>query len=111
MQHWLTAPNLSGINIDNLTYSYSSSTGNQLINVSDASLNTAGFNPNISGNPYVYDNNGNLINDPKRGTAGVTISYNVLNKTDKISFTGTSKYIRYTYDASGIVIRREACPR
>jgi RHS repeat-associated protein len=100
--------NLSGVTIDDLTYNYVPATGNWLINVTDATSNSAGFNPNISGSPYVYDNNGNLITDPKRGTGGTTISYNSLNRTDKINFTGTSSYIRYTYDGSGTMIRKEA---
>jgi RHS repeat-associated protein len=92
--------------IDNLTYSYLPNSGNQLINVSDAGT-SSGFNGSNS-NPYVYDMNGNLVTDPKKGSAGTTIAYNSLNKTDKISFSSTTSYIRYTYDALGAILRKEA---
>ncbi len=95
----------SNTTIDSLTYTYS---GDQLANVTDASGNTSGFNGTISSSPYVYDVNGNLITDPKKATAGTAIAYNLLNRTDKINFTGTSSYIRYTYDASGMLLRKEA---
>jgi len=85
--------------IDLLTYTYN---GNQLTNVTDLGT-TAGFNGTNTGS-YSYDNSGNLTADPKKG---ITISYNVLNKTDKITFTTTGNYIRYTYDAAGNVIRKD----
>jgi RHS repeat-associated protein len=89
--------------IDNLTYSYN---GNQLTNVTDATGNSSGFN-GANSSPYVYDNtvagNGNLTGDPKKG---ITISYNVLNRTDKILFSN-GNYIRYTYDAGGAMLRKE----
>ena len=87
-----------GTKIDDLTYTY---TGNQLTNVADAGT-TAGFN-GTNTSAYSFDNTGNLSADPKKG---VTISYNVLNKTDKITFT-SGNYIRYSYDADGILIRKE----
>jgi RHS repeat-associated protein len=90
----------SGTLIDNLSYSYS---GNQLSNVSDASNVTAGFNGTTT-TAYSFDNSGNLSIDPKKG---VTITYNVFNKTDKITFTATGNYIRYTYDADAILVRKE----
>jgi RHS repeat-associated protein len=88
-----------GTEIDNLSYSY---TGNQLTNVADAGT-TAGFN-GANTSAYTFATNGNLTADPKKG---VTISYNVLNKTDKIIFTATGNYIRYSYDADGIMVRKE----
>lgn len=48
--------------------------------------------------------NGNLSSNPKKG---VTLNYNILNRTDKIVFTGNSNYIRYTYDAGGGLLREE----
>jgi len=91
---------LLGTKIDDLTYTLS---GNQLTNVSDLGT-TAGFN-GTNATAYSFDNTGNLITDPKKG---VTITYNVLNKTDKIYFTATGNYIRYTYDGGGQMIRKES---
>ncbi len=93
--------------IDGLTYAYTALSGNQLTNVSDGGT-TAGFNSAASSSPYVYDLNGNLATDTKRGPGGTTIGYNILNRTDKINFTGTTSYIRYTYDATGDILRKEA---
>jgi RHS repeat-associated protein len=90
--------------IDNLTYSYSTSNPNQLQSVADASGSTMGF---VGGTgSYTYDTNGNLTADPYKK---LTLAYDVLNKTDKITVTtGTGQYINYTYDANGTLIRKQA---
>src|SRR5665213_230590 len=64
--------------IDNLTYTYSTTSPNQLNTVTDATGNPAGFN-NITGSSgsYTYDPNGNLTADPYKGIT--TIGYNYLN--------------------------------
>lgn len=85
--------------IDNLTYTYN---GDQLSNVADAGT-TAGFN-GTNTTAYSFDANGNQTADPKKG---LNTAFNVLNRTDKITFTGNSNYIRYTYDVTGNVIRKE----
>lgn len=96
--------------IDNLTYNYNSNNPNQLLNVSDgtdANHTAAGFR-NYTGSAanYVYDNNsGNLTTDPYKG---LNISYNQLNRTDKITVTTSpNRYIYYTYDATGVLIRKQ----
>lgn len=93
--------------IDNLNYSY---TDNQLTNVTDGtSANYTGYgfrNLASSDAAYGYNNVGSLINDPKKGLG---IAYNVLNRTDKITMTGyPGRYINYTYDAGGILLRKQA---
>ena len=50
---------------------------------------------------YVYDANGNLIQDKNKG---VTITYNYLNLPQTLTFDGTngkSGNITFTYDATG----------
>jgi len=89
--------------IDNLTYTYDTANPNQLKSVADATGNAGGFRSG-TGN-YTYDGNGNLASDPYKGIGSLT--YNVLNRTDKISFSSSAnKYIDYTYDADGSLIRK-----
>ncbi len=102
----------SNVQIDNLSYTYNAANPNQLYQVTDgtgSNYTGAGFR-NITGagssSYYQYDNNGNLTNDPYKG---LSIGYDVLNRTDKITVTaGTNQYITYTYDASGTLIRKQA---
>ena len=55
---------------------------------------------------YTCDANGNLTNEPYKGLS--QISYNVLNKTDKISFiSSANRYIRYIYDANGTILEKQ----
>ncbi|MDB5025956.1 MAG: hypothetical protein JWP78_3711 [Mucilaginibacter sp.] len=89
--------------IDNLTYTYDTNNPNQLKSVADASGSSQGFTGGTG--TYNYDGNGNLTNEPYKGIS--TIAYNVLNRTDKISFTSSAnKYLDYTYDAGGTLIRK-----
>jgi RHS repeat-associated protein len=89
--------------IDNLTYTYDTANPNQLKSVADATGSTTGFRSG-TGN-YSYDGNGNLASDPYKGIGSLT--YNVLNRTDKISFSSSAnRYIDYTYDADGSLIRK-----
>ena len=94
--------------IDNLTYTYSSTNANQLYTVTDATGNIAGFGVQTGGSAgghYAYDTNGNITNDPYKALG---ITYNVLNKTDKISFTAVSgRYISYIYDSGGNVMEKQ----
>jgi len=95
--------------IDNLTYSYkSTTTPNEIATVTDGTTsNYTGYGfRNLTGSTtgYVYDGNGNLTNDYYKG---LTIGYNVANRTDKITVTtGSGQYINYVYDASGQLIRK-----
>lgn len=91
----------SAINeVDNLQYTYD---GNQLTNVTDgagSNYTAVGFK-NLTGSaaPYIYDSNGNLIQDYKKGVA---FAYNYINRTDKVTITtSTGRYISYTYEADG----------
>ncbi len=93
--------------VDNLTYTYKNATkDNQLDNVTDAvATNTTGYGwRNYTGSTgvYTYDDNGNLLTDPKKGT---TLTYNELDKTTLIQKTATKK-IEYKYDAAGVRITK-----
>jgi RHS repeat-associated protein len=86
--------------IDNLTYIYS---GNQLKTVTDAADKTTGFiDNNITGDDYVYDENGNMTQDKNKN---LNIKYNLLNLPVKIS--NGSDSIVYTYDAGGAKLRKK----
>jgi RHS repeat-associated protein len=95
--------------VDNLAYTYDSSNPNRLQKVTDgigANYTSYGFR-NLTGSTgnYVYDTNGNQTADPFKG---LTTQYNVLNKTQKVTITtGTGKYINYTYDATGTLLRKQ----
>jgi RHS repeat-associated protein len=95
--------------IDNLAYTYDPNNPNQLKTVTDGTTTAyknSGFrNYTGSTGSYVYDSNGNLKTDPYKG---LNISYNVLNRTDTVHLTwnATNRYITYTYDAGGNLIRK-----
>ena len=101
----------SNIQVDNLTYTYNTTNPNQLQSVTDgAGSNYTGFGfRNLTGSTgnytYTTDGNGNLSTDPYKGLG---ITYNYLNRTDQITVTtATSRYIQYTYDGTGQVIRKQ----
>ena len=100
----------SNVQIDNLAYTYSTTNPNQLLNVTDgtdANHTGAGFrNSTSSTASYTYDVNGNLTADPYKG---LSIAYNFLKRTDKITITtAINRYITYTYDAGGTLLRKQA---
>jgi len=100
----------SHIQIDTLTYSYDSSTYwlYKVTDGTDANHTGAGFrNLANSGNySYSHDLNGNQTIDPNKG---LILAYNDLNKTDKITITtATNRYITYTYDGTGTLIRKQS---
>ena len=85
--------------IDNLTYTYNSTIGDQLQKVEDATTITAGFKNGASAaTEYTYDVNGNLLSDQNKGISGTT--YNVLGKPSQITFSDGRK-VQYVYDAAG----------
>jgi len=85
------------VTIDNLSYTYAS--GNKLSKVTDTSGKTAGFKDGTNQTTeYFYDDNGNMKEDRNKGITSIT--YNHLNLPKKVIFSA-SKYIEYTYDASG----------
>ncbi len=87
--------------IDDLTYSYANNNrSNRLVQIEDNG-NEAGFNNNsvtIPNGEYVYDENGNVIEDLNRKI--VSIKYNHLNLPQEIELENNSK-ITYLYDSDG----------
>ena len=99
----------SHIQIDTLAYTYDSSSPYWLSKVTDgtdANHTGAGFR-NLTANTtftYSHDMNGNMTVDPNKG---LNLTYNVLNKTDKIVFTlGANRWIDYTYSTDGTLLRK-----
>ncbi|HKO80482.1 MAG TPA: hypothetical protein VJU78_08810, partial [Chitinophagaceae bacterium] len=96
--------------IDNLTYTYSTSS-NKLLKVSDATVDPATKlgdfkdGANGTGNDYVYDVNGNLILDHNKAISSIT--YNHLNLPLVVTVTGKGT-ITYTYDAVGNKLKKVA---
>lgn len=95
---------------DNLTYTYDPANPSQLKSVTDgtgSNYTAYGFR-NLSGTTtgsYTYDVNGNLTVDPYKA---LTLDYNILNRTDKITITSaTGRYITYTYNGAGQMIRKQ----
>ncbi|MFV0181955.1 RHS repeat-associated core domain-containing protein [Empedobacter falsenii] len=92
----------SPIWIDDLTYSYKANS-NKLLSVTDSKI-IAGFNDgNKTGDDYAYDVNGNLTVDKNKGITKIT--YNFLNLPTEVLWNA-SKKINYTYDASGVKLRK-----
>ena len=92
--------------IDQLAYAYD--LGNKLLNVTDATNYSAGFNDGNNHqitfvNDFEYDTYGNLIIDRNKGIT--EISYNHLNLPKKITF-GTQGTITYLYDATGQKLKK-----
>lgn len=93
--------------IDDLDYTYSAHS-NQLSRVVEdgtAPNLPDGFSNGNSGtaNDYTYDDNGNLTKDENKGIQ--SISYNVLNLPETVTFTG-GRSISYSYDAAGIKLKK-----
>jgi RHS repeat-associated protein len=89
--------------IDNLSYTYGSSS-NKLLAVTNSSSTPVGFvDGNKSGNDYAYDGNGNLTTDNNKGLA---INYNYLNLPSSVSSSSQGKTITYTYDATGKKLKK-----
>jgi RHS repeat-associated protein len=85
--------------IDNLTYTYSSAIGDQLLKVEDAAATTGGFTNGANvATEYTYDAAGNIVTDQNKKISNVI--YNILGKPTSILFTDNRK-IEYTYDAAG----------
>lgn len=91
--------------IDELIYSYN---GNQLVAVNDLSGSIEGFkNGANTSAEYQYDVNGNMIQDDNKG---ITVEYNHLNLPTRVVFTALGHEIRWTYDAAGNKLRKDAHP-
>ncbi|MDD3011524.1 MAG: DUF6443 domain-containing protein [Bacteroidales bacterium] len=99
------SPNYGSV-IDDLTYEYD---GNRLIGVDDGAVDYPSyemyrkdFNDNGSSfspsNPeYLYDENGNMVEDKNKG---ILVDYNLLNLPEKITFD-QNHFIEYLYTADG----------
>ena len=96
--------NINAVLIDDLTYTYNTSS-NLLNKVADNVTNVVGgFNDGINtGNDYSYDLNGNLIIDLNKGISG--IKYNHLDLPVKITFSAGGS-ITYLYDANGTKLEK-----
>lgn len=97
----------SVVDVDQLNYIYAS---DQLNNISDGSginYGAYGFrNLTGSGSVYQYNTNGALTLDTKKG---LTLIYNDLGKSSRITMNGkVGRYIDYTYDATGAILRKQA---
>ena len=92
--------------MDNLKYYYQSNS-NKLLKVRDLSYKPYGFKDGTnSGNDYTYDQNGNMLRDYNKGITS-NITYNYFNLPTEIKFNNSnSKKINYTYDATGIKLRK-----
>jgi RHS repeat-associated protein len=89
-----------GEEIDDLDYKYGTPGGNQLKAVIDGGDPDKGFvDGNHTQTDYVYDANGNLVQDLNKGI--ISIVYNHLDLPQTLTFADNS-YITYTYDAGGI---------
>lgn len=89
--------------VDDLTFSYD---GNQLVSIEDK-----GTNPSLSMSmdfkdgshesiEYVYDANGNMVQDLNKGIS--RIEYNFLNLPRRLTFTGVNNRVNeYAYSADG----------
>ncbi|EAY24076.1 RHS repeat-associated core domain-containing protein [Microscilla marina] len=95
--------------IDDLSYTYA---GNQLLGVADAedSQNTGvagdfrdGHTATAQDPDYIYDANGNLVEDKNKKIASIV--YNYLNLPTIINFEKNQQIV-YTYDAAGIKLNK-----
>ncbi len=81
--------------IDQLSYTYGSGRLQEVKDNAPAEFRDYGFKENSSA-PYVYDNSGNLIQDPHKG---LSIQYNFLNLPQRVQKVNIN--LDFTYDATG----------
>lgn len=100
-----TVPTCAYNTIDILSYTYAANTNklNSIADAANATYRPAGFNPNLGGSGYTYDNNGNLKTDSYKGITN--INYNHLNLPSKIEWS-TTKSIDFVYTASGMKLAK-----
>lgn len=102
----INGPSTAGIGtLDDLRYTYTPATGNQLQSVVDqAAPHVATHDFQGGGSQlYTYDKNGNLLNDPNRRIS--VTGYNLLNQPTVINkYYGTR--IEYTYTATGTKLQQ-----
>ncbi|WP_254519198.1 DUF6443 domain-containing protein [Aquimarina sp. Aq78] len=93
--------------MDILSYTYDA--GNKLLSVADTGNKAYGFKDGTNTNDdFVYDINGNMIQDQNKGITG--ISYNHLNlpQTVTVNNTDHNGNINYIYDATGAKLKKIA---
>lgn len=97
--------------IDNMNYSY---VGNQLMNVKDVEtyeLQQTKYSDkgalSLSVQEFFYESNGNMYKDVNKKIEN--INYNHLNLPEEIEISEKrTNYIKYTNDAAGIKLKKEA---
>ncbi|HET8735125.1 MAG TPA: DUF6443 domain-containing protein [Pricia sp.] len=90
--------------IDDLSYFYKPNS-NQLIKVNDQAYGEGFKNGSNTGDDYVYDANGNMVEDKNKE---ITITYNHLNMPVKVSKDYDAEgHIEYTYSATGEKLRKK----
>ena len=88
--------------MDAMSYAY---LGNRLLSVTDNGDDEEGFaDGNATGTDYLYDQNGNMIEDRNKGISQIT--YNHLNLPARVE-KNTGEYITYHYDATGVKLSQE----
>jgi RHS repeat-associated protein len=87
--------------IDNLTYTYATTSADQLLKVTDATNRAEGFDNGSSGtaNDFTYDVMGSLLTDKNKGIT-TNISYNEFGKPLLVIYADGRK-VEYVYDAAG----------
>ena len=92
--------------IDELHYTYDSSSPNRLMKVKDNTNSPQGFKDSPTDtDDYTYDANGNMTMDNNKGITAVT--YNHLNLPVKIVFGSESQKIEYLYDGVGTKLQKK----
>lgn len=96
--------------MDKLDYIYQTNS-NKLMAVQELSGGSGSYgfiNGSTSATEYSYDVNGNLISDANKGIWTGGIKYNHLNLPTEVKFNNsTSQVIKYTYDATGVKLKKE----
>ncbi|WP_425237709.1 RHS repeat domain-containing protein [Ulvibacterium sp.] len=91
--------------MDILDYDYGA--GNKLTKVSDTGNGNYGFKDGTNTNDdFAYDANGNLEIDRNKGITGITYNYLNLPVTISIDNSPDIGTITYTYDATGIKLKK-----
>lgn len=96
--------------MDKLDYIYSSNS-NKLTAVQELTGGNSSYgfiNGSTAATEYSYDVNGNLTSDANKGIQTGGIKYNHLNLPTEVKFNNsTSQIIKYTYDATGVKLKKE----
>ncbi|MBG6133197.1 RHS repeat-associated protein [Aquimarina sp. EL_43] len=91
--------------MDMLAYTYDS--GNKLLRVTDTGNTTFGFKDGTNTNDdFVYDANGNMIQDQNKGITGITYNHLNLPKTVTVNNASHNGNITYIYDATGVKLKK-----